>query len=502
MPPCTIPFDVWSIIAEYLPPDMLPSLSQVNHAFYEIAQRVKYQVTDLVTYDKNTKRLLTELKNPSLGSLVRTVHIQPWKVSDLAKPSPRRRCRVLDTVRSLVNADYAMERSKAAVEKRLRKHTRLVLDTVSRLHRVIEYRIEWDETPSYHAEFFRAFLCPLLADTSFGHGLVKFSLKVPVERLPYLAAVHLPQLEELDVHLYTDNIPSQEVDYCLDSFAVFVNNLYGTLRSLAVTSTRSSKNLNLNHLFHLLGYFPHLRSFALSTPCNGVHVWPQHGANAPFPLQIFIDKHHRQLQELKLMCSSIGTVQVPDPEAKDWIRRILDHVDERYRLLSRLEVDIRNLRGTDSELNDFLASLGNIVNQLDSLVLTECPLRKVDVERLINLFAQSTGQADLRMLALRVQCLSPEVMDLLAYGLPLLQRLELTFTEVKGAQFGNRSEQLSAFLARMSGRRYVDWQLLRLALSESPFNDVEWVDSMEPVLVESIPSLHHVNPLPALSLYA
>jgi len=62
MPSCVIPFDVWSAIAEYFPPDTLLSFSLVNRAFYELAQKVKYQATDLITYDKNTKKLLRELK--------------------------------------------------------------------------------------------------------------------------------------------------------------------------------------------------------------------------------------------------------------------------------------------------------------------------------------------------------------------------------------------------------------------------------------------------------
>ncbi|KAK7457108.1 hypothetical protein VKT23_010409 [Stygiomarasmius scandens] len=442
MPSCVVPFDVWSAIAEYFPPDTLLSFSLVNRAFYELAQKVKYQATDLITYDKNTKKLLRELKNPSCGSFVRTVHIQPWKVSDVVKPPPRRRRRLLDKLHALVDAEYALERSKAVVQKRLNKQLAMVLDTFSRLQNVLEYRIEWDETPNYHAEFFRAFLCPLLADTSFGQTLVKFSIKVPVERLPCLATVHLPSLQELDVQLYTGKVPPQEVAYLLDSFAVFVNNLYHTLRSLAVTSTFSSQNLNLNRFFHHLGDFPSLRSFALSTPWDGVHVWAP--VDAPFPLQTFIGKHSRQLQELKLLCSRIGTSPVPvDPAAKDWIQRILGSIDDRFHLLSRLELDLRNLRSqTGADLGGLVKCLEPIASQLESLVLTECPLWKCQVERILQLFPRSAGEANLRMLALRLQRLTPEVVDLLASRLPFLRSLELTFAEVEGALFGSRSEKL------------------------------------------------------------
>ncbi|KAF5309703.1 hypothetical protein D9758_016109 [Tetrapyrgos nigripes] len=440
MPSIAVPFDVWSSIAEYITPDTLVALAPVNQAFYDIAQKVKYQVTDLVTYDKNTKKLLKDLQDPSLGSLVRTVHIRPWKVSDVVKPSPRRPYRAIARVYSFLDEDYAVQRAKEAVEKRLRKHIQLVLDAVGKLQNVVEYRIEWDETPGYHAQFFQAFLYPLLGDTSFGHSLTKFSLKVPVEKLPGLASVHLPLLQELDVHLSTGALPSQEVKDLVDSFVVFINNLYPTLRSFAVTSTCTSQNLDLNYLFRLLGKFPALRSLALSTPWDGVHVWAPSGE--PFPLQLFIAKHARQLEELKFMGSRIANRHVPlDPEAKTWIHRLLAGIDDNYCLLSKLEVDIRTFR---ADLSPFFLCLDKIASQLESLVLTEYPLAYADVESLLQSFAHhGHGQAtSLKTLAICLRCLTPEVIDLLAYGFPHLRSLELTFTEVSGAHFGNQVEKL------------------------------------------------------------
>jgi hypothetical protein len=74
MPPISVPFDVWSTIAEYITPESLLNLAPVNNAFYDIAQKVKYQVTDLVTYDKSTKKLLKDLQFVSWCSFY-SVHI-------------------------------------------------------------------------------------------------------------------------------------------------------------------------------------------------------------------------------------------------------------------------------------------------------------------------------------------------------------------------------------------------------------------------------------------
>lgn len=348
----------------------------------------------------------------------------------------RKRDRVfylMDNLHSFFDSEYPTRKAQALFAKRLRKQIDLVSETTRKLPFVTEYSVGWDPDRSYHAELFTAFLS--LADVSvslFGKSLTKLSLKVPTDRLVCLASVKLPSLEELNLHLATESLSERYINECLDCFVVFVNNLYLTLRSLSVTTSYTSHNLNLSYFFHLLGDFAKLHTLAITIPYDGAHF------SSLDSLGCFIQKHSGNLQELKLLCTRSGPrapTRPNDPRAKYWIQRIVAEMlcaprSPRLRDLHKLELAIRPLR---SQLEPFLDFLATVADQLDSLVLTDDALTPMEVGEVLDALVSrdNFGGNMLSHLSLRLQYLCPYTIDLLASKLPGLKSLKLTFSDVR-----------------------------------------------------------------------
>ncbi|KAJ4469191.1 hypothetical protein J3R30DRAFT_3304229, partial [Lentinula aciculospora] len=448
---------------------------------------------------------------------VQSLHIQPWVVSNV--PSSKayrgpggRVSSVFDHLHSFFDSDFPTRRAEALVDRRMRKQIQLVKETVGILEFVQEYSVEWNVDRPYHPELFTAFLS-LFDISPFGRTLTKLYLKVPTDRLVCLASVNLPALEELNLQLVTLSLSERYINDCFDYFAVFVNNLYPTLRSLSVFSTHLSLNLNLYRFFYLLGDFPRLRSLVLTIPFDGAHF------SSLDSLQSFIWKHRRTLQELKLLCNrSAARIKPNDPCAKYWIQRTITDILTFSHLtnLCRLELALRPLR---SELTPFLAFLTSVADQLDSLVLTDDALTPEEVERVLDVLTcrstvgntnySATWPCSLRHLSIRLQYLCPSTVDLFASRLRHLQSLKLTFSDVRLHSYDQTQlsyaayayayfEELRLFYAEMDSRYYTDWKLSSLAVSECPYR-FEWGRDMEKAFTKCIPTLISFTILPASS---
>ncbi|KAK7062656.1 hypothetical protein VNI00_000144 [Paramarasmius palmivorus] len=431
MPHCDLPYEVWLCVAEFIPEEELNRLRSVSRHFYNIALQIKYRKVELVEYSKSTKGLLKDLKIPDHGHLVRSVRVKPWIIPSAVKLSTSR-AKLWHKFNTFIDAEYPSRRACAHLQRKLSKHISLVSDTIKNLPRAQEYRIEWSHTSSYHPEFFAAFLAPLLVGTDFGQNITSFSVQVPVEKLSCLARVSLPSLRNLELQLHTGSMLMGEVNDHLDALVVFVNNTFSTLRSLSVTSTSESEHLDLNRFFHLLGFFPRLTAFSLSTPYDGAHQ-----AGGVTPLETFIRKHSGQLEKLRLKCSRACFFTNDTPNANLWVQRILTDIAggdinvnddagggpsvdyglgstsltselqhplspisptsptsfvfsttstlaEAYPRLEVLEIPMRPIKHT---LYPLLACLRSVGANLKSLVLTEKTLKAEEVEFIMNALA-------------------------------------------------------------------------------------------------------------------
>ena len=282
----------------------------------------------------------------------------------------------------------------------------------------------WDPRLPYHPKLFQAFLCPVLSH--IGHKLVRLSLTVPPEMLCSLAPIALPRLEHLEVGVCTLEMPSRDIVVILDSFTVFVNNLYPTLQSLSLSSRVSSHFLDLTRFFTYLGTFSHLHTFCLSMPFDGAHL------SSPSNLVAFLDKHHGTLQHLQLSTSRCSPTDIPlDPNCKYWIPNILRGLTNPLPRLCGLQLALRPLK---ADLTPITAFLKQYAPALSFLTFTDRQLTFDEVAMIVDTLTDSAAEAlELKQLRLQILYLSPALLTFLATKLPRLVLLELSFNEVVAA---------------------------------------------------------------------
>ncbi|KAJ7126708.1 hypothetical protein C8R44DRAFT_779328 [Mycena epipterygia] len=482
-----IPYDIWRHIAGFLPVAvLLTKLYLVNRAFLDLALETRYQAITFAAYE-TARPLIKHVKN---SKVVHSVQVQPWIV--LAK-DPKPRSSWSSLIRKVLNAlptHKFDEDVEARVPRRLRKQIQRVTTTINGLPNLNKYHIDWDEGP-VQKEFFSALLHSVIPVV--GRGLCSLSLKVP---LPYMhtlpsLAQHLRNLEHLAITLHTGPCTALDISRSLEGLVVFINALLHKLHSFSLHTTPTSTYLDLGSLFGHLGHGRHLSSFTLCIPLDGGHLAD------PAPLQQFLSRHHSTLESLTLSTTRAAAHTTPGAsEAQFWIRETLKN--NPLPALSHLSLDLRPLR---TELGPLRRSLAQMGPQLSVLRLLERPLEYRELAQILDVLADTQL---LRVLALRIRWLSPEVIDLLAARLPALSTLELSFTEVvhqeptsdasstHSAEFEydlSRGSELTLFCQALERKKYSDWNLTRLAVPESPRGQIRWLDVIERAIVGCIPGL-------------
>ncbi|KAK7025072.1 hypothetical protein R3P38DRAFT_2952664 [Favolaschia claudopus] len=479
-----VPPELWRHIAAFLPVRALWKVRSVNRTFLDIAREKRYDDVDFTAY-KTAKPLLELLKD---SKLVHSIRVQPWMVvpKELKSPAWRSIYTRLSGCHRLENFDDTPE---AHIARRVQKQTRRVTDIVKGLPELHKYHIDWDEGP-YHLEFFSAILEIV---PKIGGRLQTLNLKVPLYFMPYLPTLagDLPALEHLTLTIHTGTFTAAYISQQMEGLIIFVNNnVLRNLRTLSLYTTPTSTFLDLGPFFKNLGHGRRLTSFTLCIPFDGGHLAD------PLQLRRFLLNHNSTLQSIDLGTTRAAAHQQPSPRsAKYWIRETLKHYP-RPPSLTRLSLGLRPLR---SDLAPLERCLFTMRPQLHVLKLSERPLEYNELQRVVNTL---DCPPLLRMLSLRLRWLSPEIVDLLASGLPDLTALELTFTEIvhqeatdstsilSASSTGlSRESELTLFCQVMNGKVYPDWRLTRLAIPESPYGQMKWLNPLEPIFVECIPGL-------------
>ncbi|KAJ7781875.1 hypothetical protein DFH07DRAFT_390317 [Mycena maculata] len=476
-----IPSDIWRCIAGFLPVACIFTLYSVNRTFLEIYLEKKYKAVDLAAY-KSAKALLKHLKD---SSYVHSVRVQPWVV--IAKEPKACSWKLLN---ACVFPTHAFEENtEAEILKRLRKQTQRIADGIKKLPALQKYHIDWDEGP-FQPEFYSALLDVIPA---IGRGLSTLCLKVPLQNMDSLPclATHLPKLENLMLTIHTDAFIASEICQKIVGLVVFVNSGIRTLRSLSISTTPTSMYLDLGPFFDHLGRGKRLTSFTLCIPFDGGHLAD------PGPLRRFLMNHRATLRSITLGTMRAAAHPAPGAStAKFWIRDTFKN----HPSLPALEQVSLSLRPLRTDLSPLVQGLASLRSQLRVLKLSERPLECAELVRLLGVL----GDAPLlRVLSLRIRWLSPEVVDLLAVGLPALSALDLHFTEVVHQESASdvasvrsedsyglsRQSELMLFCQALQGKRYAHWNLTRLAVPENPHGQMRWLDAMERVFVGCIPGL-------------
>lgn len=486
-----IPYDVWSNISRFIPRDALSSLATVNRTFSILAAQARYEVVTFCKFDHDTELLCQYLTKPNFGRghFVRRVNIKPWLVQPCAKSSYS----PFDSLRKFTRGVFDPDSQKRPLNrrniKRIQKDINCIADAVVGLKNLTEYSLDWDPHRPYHPELFQAFLCPVLSHT--GSKLVKLSLTVPPEMLSSLAPTALPHLEYLEVSVCTLEMPRRDIDVIIDSFTVFVNNLYPSLRSLSLSSRVPSHFVDFTRFFTHLGTFPHLHTFRLSMPFDGSHL------SIPSSLVVFLNKHHKTLQNLQLSTSRCSPTDTPlDPSLKYWIPNILSSFVNPFPCLRGLQLALRPLKADLTPIANFL---GQCAPTLNSLTFTDRQLTFEEVAMIVDALADPTGEArELRQLHLQVLYFSPALLNLLAAKLPRLVLLEISFSEVVAAVPSHslchsQKLHLEMFQHKLRANRqnFCQWTLGTISIPGGLLA-CPWWHELSSVFLECIPALHTV----------
>lgn len=359
--------------------------------------------------------------------LVMKVSIRPlvdsFQAVNLHPVVHSKRNRLWIRLHRMIDRDYLVKLYDAARTADIAQTAQAIATTLISLKRVQKYKLCWNEDSPFT---FQPFFRPLLEKAGWRHSLRELSLRVPITELSYLVSVHLPHLEELDIRFSTGALAMKDIAIVLDAFTVFVDNLSPSLTGLTITSTNTSSNLDLSDFFHHLGTFPFLRCFTLSLPFDGNHL------SRPIMLRRFILKHKR-LAVLKLGTGPATPRDTPSlfPDAPMWIQNTCTPSLD-LPLLHDLTFALRPLSGPKalSHLLPMLRPNANgigLAHQLQSLHLTDRALTLGEVERVLQaLVFGPHWPSQLETLGLRVQMLTPRLVDIIASYLPTLAVLELT----------------------------------------------------------------------------
>ncbi|KAF5390439.1 hypothetical protein D9757_005192 [Collybiopsis confluens] len=193
-----LPLEIWWKILEYLPADAsLIKLRTVNRTFLEIARSSLYQKLTIKEPDLQTEKLLR-------GHYVRSVHIQPWDIHFfLSVPLRRLHGRISsfsNYVRLLIAPGYSVRKDIAFLQKHLKEVMELITDTVKRLQHVREYTLNAEMDLDCDISVFNRF-SSLLDISTFSRTLAKVTLATSAGTSACLGRVHLPVLEEFNLHL-------------------------------------------------------------------------------------------------------------------------------------------------------------------------------------------------------------------------------------------------------------------------------------------------------------
>jgi len=337
--------------------------------------------------------------------------MQPWLVEPRTK-SPRSATEnFFIWCSELVDPDYTRKVAELRLQKRLSKDIQRTSSAFKRMVHLKEYNIYWDDNPHYHPELYRFFLGPTL-DLWKDH-LVKLTIKVPPVFLNSLARVLLPKLESLCFTFSTGNLPSSDIENAHDGFIVFVNNTKPTLRSLSLTSTKTSEQLDMSLIFHRLGLFPNLRVISISIPYDGGHL------SNPINFVEFLSRNGALLRELNLFTNLLSLRKEAKHHDIEWIPHILDAIRPPLPRLRRFSVALRPIRHPLDASIKFLA----VHPEVTSLKLLDRCLTAQELSSI--LAADSRLAQNLGLLHIKVDTLVPDVLVSIARMCPKLETLQL-----------------------------------------------------------------------------
>ncbi|KAF8869069.1 hypothetical protein BD779DRAFT_797299 [Infundibulicybe gibba] len=475
-----LPRDIWHQISQYIPVDTLGGLYGVSRNLFDIAMKARYETVHFMDFSPRQKSMCRNLDDPSIGPLVRCVHITPWLVKPRERLCNTWTASLWNRLHRFIHPGDTTKYQEQRTKDKIQKDISGVAGVVHKLKNWINTVLTGMRIQII-TRTLQGFLHPVMSQLN--NQLIEVSLKLPPEILPFLHSISLPRLQKLELHLSTGRLSKRAIDEYLDPAVIFINNLFRTLQSFVITTTYTSESLDLSQFFNKLGHFPHLSTFDLLIPFDGTHL------SKPSMLVKFLGMHYLTLTRLRL--STTRCVIQPINNDPEWVYALIGPEGPKFAKLECVEIPLRPLK---SELKPIMAFLDIHSPPLMSVALTDRGLSYCELRELIGVLGGVSAQ--LRHLRVRLRQLDPEAITLIVTHLPQLQSLGLEFSEIASScvedrEYGNRVDELSGFLTEMKHIRYNSSGLLRINIPP----EGRWSHKLELAFMESFPSLEGVSEL-------
>ncbi|TDL22191.1 hypothetical protein BD410DRAFT_898463 [Rickenella mellea] len=452
------PKDILVHIAKFIPDDELQNMLQVSSLFLDLALNVRYHEADFNRY-RDYSKLLRKMEYPDLARRVRRVVVNPCNWAPL-------------TIAEIRAAEY-------------HKASQVIIDIVCKLTHVVEFYIDWRTSPSPQE------LEPFLkaAWATFGANLQVMSIIAPPDHIKGLQLAGCATSSLREVYLSIGDAEGEDADKgTLETVLPFVSASSSTMRLLSISSRR--RTLDLSDFFHSLPLFPELENIAIR-----IHLDKKSLSD--------ISSLSRLLQ---IHSSSLREVELFPPY---WRQSFLD--DDMNGVINFLEVNLAkkailtNLHSLrlmvpavpdhdEQGIELVIPYVLRSATTLENLTLEGRFLKYVDFEKLVG----ASPYPALRHLFVKVDILTPKLMDLLAKRLLNLQRLHLDIFGSGGdanagadSQHEGRCVENDNFEADMKKYDLRSWQLREIIVHYHAFIRMKQREEarIKDLLIAAVPSL-------------
>ncbi|KDR72654.1 hypothetical protein GALMADRAFT_73578 [Galerina marginata CBS 339.88] len=481
--PIVLPYDIWCLIATFIPKSALSKLYGVNSAFFNILMNEAYREVNIYHVgDERTRRCLMNM-SPTIAKRVQTLTLRPHLLPpvDSRKPATFFTEKLRNYIRQ---AGKPMKPSTNSVPQTLLRHITHMTEVAS---------LTIGCYPSDDVQLFsKATSFVHTAFSTHGSRLLSLTLAIPLEA--YSNVLHstavFGSLEELEITL---RVAYATTDYqkILPLIATFVNQHSGTLKSLSVDTPEAM--VDPFQLFSNLHNLPRLRKLCICHPLDRLRP------NCPTGIESFLIQHAELLKDFRIRF--VGPFKDdPLPSPDDFFLHPI------------LQAQLPNLATLDlglcqwpkvhkKSVGDNIARyLRPLRKSLSRLAVRDYVLTFPEVESLVTVF--SCRESRLRSLEMHMYFLSCDLLDLLYKHLPDLYHLELRFDSLLSQDDGtwianyywNGYDVTSAFVRDMADRHYADWALRHFTVQPLYYCSGRW-NECRTLLAAALPSVLTFNGL-------
>ncbi|KAF9480945.1 hypothetical protein BDN70DRAFT_804409 [Pholiota conissans] len=482
----TLPYDIWCIIARFVPEDDVVQLYAVNSAFFHYAMKIAYREVQISHLDdESTLRCVKNFGRPAVAHYVQSLILRPhalgyymYGASDFRGFLAESLWRVQGRVDGRANPS-----GPAAA--------RILLRGITKMQNIKSLKVV-HFCPDTYPYFVLALPLVNEALVSSGSRIQTLSLEVPLESYEHILpqTLKLSSLATLNVVMQShhDFAKANYSDSISTTLVPFILRHRHTLKHLSIDIQYRHGSADLSSIFSGLNdFFSRLISLTMSIPFEYVYKPGVH---------TILANHSGLIQELKLVfyppflrqdfllppdqLFSLPIFQVPLPQLK-----VLD--------LDLWMWPETERRSATRNLVNYLFPVQEI---LSVLILRHHLFCADDLRILLD---TSRGIfSHLARLQISVRYLCVDLFDILASQLPTLSRLDISFDTLGGNISDSKNAETSYltnvqnFHLAMQQRRYTNWTLRHLELSLMGNAAGRWEECCG-AIAQALPNIYSFN---------